>query len=326
MNATVVVLTFNAGAWIDRLLAALARQQTEFSWETLIIDSGSGDGTLPAVRQYVDSAEGRARLHQIPNNEFGHGKTRNMAASMAKGEYVVFLTHDAVPAHEHWLEAMIQPFAVSDRVACVYGKQIPWPDCPPSVKRDVTGLFRRHGPDHCITLQERNALITHQAEIDATTFFSDVNSAIRKSVLTGPIPFRDLSYAEDQAFGRDVIAAGYLKAYTPFGAVLHSHHYALLQYYRRMYDEMVGLKNATGRSLDTSIAFHLAWMGKSTLDDWRFIARDSSYAPSAKAKWFVEAPFYNAARRVAIRLSVKDNLPRWVRNVSSLEFNQRRRL
>ena len=48
---------------------------------------------------------------------------------------------------------------------------------------------------------------------NAVTFYSDVNSAARKDILTGEVPYRDVSYAEDQLLGRDVISAGYIKAY-----------------------------------------------------------------------------------------------------------------
>ena len=133
------------------------------------------------------------------------------------------------------------------------------------------------------------------------------------------MPLRDGPYAEDQALGRDVLDAGYLKLYTPFAAVFHSHDYSLLTYYRRMYDEMRGLRQATGQSLDTPLRRHAAWIGNSTLKDCRFTIRDRAYSRGQKAKWLAEAPFYNLARRVAIRASSSDRAPRWVNRVSSLE-------
>ena len=50
---------------------------------------------------------------------------------------------------------------------------------------------------------------------NAVTFYSDVNSAARKDILTGEVPYRDVSYAEDQLLGRDVISAGYIKLRAP---------------------------------------------------------------------------------------------------------------
>lgn len=320
IKATIAVLTFNADPWIRELLEGVEKQTAPFEFEVLVIDSGSTDKTVDIIKKFP-----RARIHQIPNSEFGHGKTRNLAARLGKGEFMVYLTHDAIPATENWLEEMIRPFGLNENIACVYGKQIPRADCCPTVKRDVIGVFAGFGPDHFTMVQQANSNITHQASLDAITFFSDVNSAVRRSLLTGDLPYQDLNYSEDYAFGRDVIKSGRLKAYAPLGAVIHSHSYPPMKYFRRMYDEMVGLKKATGQTLDTKMWFHIAWTGKATLKDWAFILRDPSYRIRTKIKYLVQAPFYNAFRRIAIRLSTKKELPAWAHSFLSLEHRARKK-
>ncbi len=320
MKVTIAILTLNAQPYLRDLLEGCKHQSAPFEYEVLIIDSGSTDETLDIIKEYPE-----VRLHRIPNTEFGHGKTRNLAAKLAKGELIVYLTHDAVPAHEHWLEEMVRPFELSPKVACVYGKQIPRPDCCPAIKRDIINVFRGFGPDHFVMVQQANPNITHQPSNEAITFFSDVNSAVRKSILLGNIPYQDLSYAEDQAFGRDVIKAGLIKIYAPQGSVIHSHSYPPLKYLRRMYDEMVGLKHATGQTLDTRILSHISWIIKATLIDWIFIIRDPSYRLRSKIKYILQSPFYNAFRRLAIRLSTKKDLPIWAHNFLSLEKQHKKK-
>src|SRR5580700_7372131 len=112
MKATIVLLTFNAKPWVRELVEGALNQKTDFDYEILAIDSGSKDGTVEILQDY-DKKEKRVRLHQIPNSEFGHGKTRNYAAKMAKGEFVVYLTHDAVPAADYWLSEMLKPFDIN---------------------------------------------------------------------------------------------------------------------------------------------------------------------------------------------------------------------
>src|SRR5438105_349485 len=119
-HVTVAVLTYNAEEFLRDLLKAIETQKTQRKVEILVIDSGSSDQTLEILKDFSD-----VRLHQIPNSEFGHGKTRNQAVELASGEFVLFLTQDAVPAHEYWLESMVEPFEISDKVGCVVGKQIP---------------------------------------------------------------------------------------------------------------------------------------------------------------------------------------------------------
>jgi len=319
MTATVVILTFNAAARIEQVMTAVLRQQADFDWDLLVIDSGSHDSTLSTIAGFMSKHPGKIRLHQIANADFGHGKTRNLAARLAGGAIVVFLTHDAVPAHDGWLAAMVHPFAISERVACVYGRQIPWPRSSPNIKRDITNVFQRLGPNNAISIHEKNGSRPGQPRVP--TFFSDVNSAIRRTVLLESVPFRDLAYAEDQAFGRDVLDAGLLKVYSPFAAVFHSHDYSLLTYYRRMYDEMLGLRRATGQSLDTSVRRHAIWVAKATLADWRLIMRDRAYSTEDKVLWFARAPFFNVARRLAIRVAASDRTPHWVGRASSLELS-----
>ena len=314
MKATVALLTFNADPWLRELLDGVGRQKTDFEYEVLLIDSGSTDRTLEIAAEYPE-----VRFYQIPNSEFGHGRTRNLAAELSNSEYMVYLTHDAVPAHDYWLTELLRPFELSPKVACVLGKQIPRPDCCPTVKRDIIKVFAGFGPDHLTMVAQANPNIAGQAAEDAIGFFSDVNSAVRRDLLVGEIPYRDINYAEDQAFGRDVIAAGLYKVYAPLGSVIHSHSYPPLKYLRRMYDEMVGLRRATGRSLQSPMWFHIAWALWATVADWRFILRDPSYRLRTKVKYIAQAPFYNAFRRLAIQLSVKDELPAWAYNLLSLE-------
>jgi rhamnosyltransferase len=305
MKATIAILTYNPGELIKDLLDLCVGQRVDFPFEVLVIDSGSTDGTVDAVR-----SRAAVRLHQIPNSSFGHGRTRNLAVELAKGDFVVFVTQDARPAAEHWLDEILRPFAVSDRVACVFGKQVPHPDCCPAVKRDVINHFRSFGPDTFVTLQMENPLLSSDAELDAITFFSDVNSAVRRAAIK-TVPFRDVQYAEDQALGRDMIKAGFIKAYAPLAAVIHSHSYPPRRYFARMYEEMLGLRTTTGRSIDTGLGRHVAIVLRNTAADWRFISRDPDYSPWTKVKWIVQAPVYNVARRAAVRLARRPELPGW---------------
>lgn len=304
-RATIAIPTYNGEQYLDDLLNACLGQEVEFGFELLVVDSGSSDRTLAIVRSHPE-----VRLHQIKQKEFGHGRTRNLAASLARGEIVVYLTQDAVPAGPRWLEEMLRPFEISKRVVCVFGKQVPRPDCPPTVKRDVMAVFSSFGPDHCLSLQQASPRITDQAALDALAFMSNVNSAVRKSLLRR-IPFPDVAYAEDQALGREVISAGLIKCYAPLASVVHSHGLALPAYFRRMYEEMAGLRAATGRSLETSTLGHARIVAGETVRDWRFILRDPAYRRRAKLKWVLQAPLYQLARRTAVRLSTRDALPGW---------------
>lgn len=320
VHATVIVPVYNGEEFLPELLGALSVQEAPFEFEVLVIDSGSTDRSIEIVRGHPD-----VRLEQIPNHEFGHGRTRNLGARLARGEYVLFLTQDATPAHAGWLVEMLRPFEeLGERLACVFGKQVPRPDCCATVKRDVAAHFASFGPDHFVSVQYGGSpLLTGEAVRDALGFFSDVNSAVRRSILVGQIPYEDVDYAEDQVFGRAVVEAGLLKAYAPLGSVMHSHSYPPMTYLRRMYDEFAGLRAATGSPVP--ISRRELWGGwlRPTLADWRFIRSDAAYSRRAKLKWAVQAPAYNILRRVAMRLAMNESpSTRW-RRFLSLESRAR---
>jgi rhamnosyltransferase len=298
-SVTVAVLTFNGEQYLDALLTAAEGQQYAGAVELLVIDSGSTDATLEIVARHP-----RVRLHQIPNSEFGHGRTRNLAAELATGEIVAYLTHDAVPASEHWLSGLVEPLVDDDRIVAVLGKQIPRADAPPVLKYDIQRVFERLGPDFGYTVVYDDGTLDDEAARNAAAFYSDANSAARRSVLTGAVPYRDVNYAEDQQLGRDVLDAGLRKAYAPRGAVLHSNDVTFGTLAERIAADQNGLRSI-GRELPrvsraAAFAQALRW---AYLDAPR-IAVDREYSAARRLWWLLANPWWqlrkwNAYRRAS---------------------------
>jgi rhamnosyltransferase len=287
---SVFVPAYNGEDTIKELIDAVLSQQLPqgYNLEFLITDSGSRDSTVDIIRSYGN----KITFNQIPNTEYGHGKTRQKAAENAKGEFILFLSQDATPHDSRWLIHMIEPFYISDKVGCVYGRQIPRPFAVPTIKREVAEVFAGLGHPKAITLQRDKSLVDGSDEGELNSFFSDVNSAIRKD-LVNVIPFRDLRYSEDQALATDMQKAGYLKAYSAEGSVWHSNEYTAKEYYYRKFDEYLGLANSVNYSLKPSYkSLLLGWI-RPTLKDWSFTRRDGEYNTRAKIKFFALSPLYN---------------------------------
>jgi rhamnosyltransferase len=300
--ATVVILTFNGEKYLDEILAAVARQRFDGEVETLVIDSGSTDATLEIVARYPD-----VRLHEIHNSEFGHGKTRNLAAQLARGEFVVYLTHDAIPSDEYWLAEMLAPFGLFPKVEAVLGRQEPRPECAPILKYEIRRVFATQGPEFGTTISygslsfERTPHHTGPA-----AFYSDVNSAARRSTLTGSIPYRDVLYAEDQLFGRDVLASGGFKAYASRGTVIHSNDLTYGEYKKRLFDEIVGLRLS---GLTVPVLPHgIRSFVRAVVLDPMDIVQDKEYGLGRKLHWLFLNPFYHLAKRKAVRSAMKVDL------------------
>jgi rhamnosyltransferase len=287
---SVFIPTFNGESNLAECIEAVLRQELPpgYGLDFLVIDSGSSDRTLQILGKY----EHKLKLLQIPNSDFSHGGTRQKAAEIAKGDFILFLTQDATPTDYRWLVNMVEPFFLSDKVGCVFGRQVPRPNAPPTIKREVSSVFGMFGPADSIIIHRPKSL-ADKSPAPVNNFFSDVNSAVRRELLLGEVPFRNVNYAEDQSLAEDMQKKGYLKAYAPSGAVWHSNDYTAREYFHRKFDEYLGLHKTVDYKLVASRrSLCLGWI-RPTIADWRFIRRDGDYSIRSKIVWFLESPIYN---------------------------------
>ena len=304
LAATVAILTYNGERYLEDILTALECQRFDGAFEVLVIDSGSTDRTLDIV-----AAHPEVRLHVIPNSEFGHGRTRGLAAHLARGRVVVYLTHDAVPAHDRWLYEMLKPFELNDKVAAVMGKQVARPWCFPLLKYEIRSVFAGFGPDFGTSLFYEDDFVQSEGVRNAITFYSDANSAALREVLTGPVPYRDVSYAEVQLLGRDLVAAGYVKAYAPRGVVVHSNDLTLREYDDRMVEETRGLREVGIDVAVPSIGVVARMVARGVVRDQVAILRDGEYSWRRKAYWSLVNPAYHLQKWRGVRRGASGPAP-----------------
>ncbi|MBA8829242.1 rhamnosyltransferase [Alpinimonas psychrophila] len=267
-------------------------QETQWDFEVLVIDSGSSDRTVERVQEHP-----LVRLHQIPNSEFGHGKTRNLGATLARGEYVAYLSHDAIPASPFWLHEITKPLDPQGlNAAAVLGKQVARPGCFPLLKYEIREVFQRFGPNYGTTLFYVDDFARSRDDVNAMAFYSDVNSATRRSFVLDVIPYQDVLYSEDMAFGLDVIEGGFIKAYAPQAVVEHSNDLTLREYRMRLFDEITGLRRI-GKDLPPlrwSRQFIYPLYGAG-IDSLRIVA-DKEMSLGSKFRWLVVNPFFHWAK------------------------------
>jgi rhamnosyltransferase len=226
---SVVIPVRNGGADLGRCLAALDRQALDAEVEVVVVDSGSSDGSVEVARSHG------ARVREIPHAEFGHGRTRNLGAQLARGDVLVFTSQDAFAADESWLARLVHPLAGGDRVAGAYGRQLPHHDATPPERYFLDFLY---GPGARIQRLDGGEPDFQQ------TLFSNVNSAIPRAVWK-EFPFADdLIMSEDQEWARRVLRAGYELVYEPAAAVHHSHRYSIAAAFRRFFDSGVSAQRS----------------------------------------------------------------------------------
>jgi rhamnosyltransferase len=287
VEATVFIPTFNGEKYLDRLLTAVESQDFAGNFEILIIDSGSSDATLDVIGTHP-----AVKLVEIPGSEFGHGKTRNLAAKLARGKYVAYLSHDAIPTDTHWLTNITAPLnpAGLDCVGVV-GKHVARANCSPLLKYEIEGVFRACGPVGETTVIDGSLSKAHELT-PGELFYSDVNSATRREFLLNVIAYRDVNYSEDMAFARDLLEAGYRKAYSATAVVEHSNDVTFSEYGKRIFDENIGMRLVgEGRA---SLSWSQAKLRavRDVLVCWGKILRDKDYSVWAKAHWIFVNPAY----------------------------------
>ncbi|MFJ2955650.1 glycosyltransferase [Streptomyces sp. NPDC087270] len=93
LQVTVIVPTYNTGALIEPLIAALKSQtMARADFEVLFVDDGSTDST-PDRLEELAAADPLFRVVRLENTGWP-GHPRNVAVDMARGEYVQFVDHD----------------------------------------------------------------------------------------------------------------------------------------------------------------------------------------------------------------------------------------
>jgi len=306
-KATIIIPTYNGDKYLERLLTMVFKQEVDFTYDVFLIDSTSSDNTAEVAKKFLAKHKNMS-YEQIPTKEFGHGKTRNYAAGKARGEFVVFLSQDAIPAKKSWLYEMLKPFDLNEKIVGVVGKQVPRAKCVPLLKYEIRTVFNNLGSDAGTGIFYRDSFMDDPIFGDVVTFYSDVNSAAKRDFLVSKIPYRDIPYAEDQFFARDIIDAGYMKAYAARGKVIHSNDIPLHEYKHRTFDEVVGLRRIGTNIAVPSIKHIIKSIILGSLKDAYHTTQDRQYSFKRKLYWLTINPLYHIAKWRGFRTATKVDL------------------
>jgi rhamnosyltransferase len=316
-RVSVVVLTSNAGPGFEDLLERLSEQETNFSYEVLVIDSGSTDGTDALALRHG------ARIHRIPRSEFDHGGTRNIGLSLSGAEYLAFVVQDALPLDRSWLAAMVENLDADERVAGVYGRQVPHPESSPLTRALVNG-WPTAGLERREQHAERRYGVLPPAERRSLATFDNVSSCVRRSVLE-EMPFERTLFGEDLRWGKRVIETGHKIVYEPRSVVLHSHERGVLYDLRRHYVEGQVLIELFGLALTPNLALLLLNVLRSSAHLFLRMRRDDK-ATTRAPHLTVLAARYAVSSQLGAYLAAKNRqlVHRWPSISARLDLLLRR--
>jgi len=223
--AAVVIPTCNRRDLLEQALRALA-QQTHPSFEVIVVDDCSTDGTAEMVRRIAQElAEFNVRV--IRNEaQRGANASRNVGANATEAPIIAYIDSDAIP-EQQWLDRLLEPFK-DDEIAAVTGLVL---DPPPKNMYDRT--FRG----------------THRVPEGDANRLAGTNMAVRRELLL------KYGFDEDRAepdllpdgtpdttvSGRGdeeglylmLRAAGFRVRATHGARVLHVHHYTRRSFFKQ---------------------------------------------------------------------------------------------
>jgi len=247
LKATIIIPLKNPPNIFNAIIQNVLNQKLNYSFEIIIINSGK---KLEFYEKIHDPKNMISIIEVIPN-EYGHGKTRNLGASHARGEYLVFLTHDALPFNDYWLQELIEPAENDSEIAGVFGRHIAYPDASIFLKEELNNHFNGFESEPVVYLKDLDRYKRDPGYRQYLHFFSDNNSLLRKSIWE-KIPFPEVDFAEDQTWAKLIIEAGYKKAFANKSIVYHSHNYTHLERLRRSFDESSSFKKYFNYDLNPS--------------------------------------------------------------------------
>lgn len=202
-RTSVVIASFNSMRTITQCLDSI-RDQDHPSYEVIVVDDGSTDGSVEACSSYP-----MVRLIRLDRG--GPSRARNKGIEAARGEFIAFTDSDCIVRRD-WLRELERGF-LDEAIAGVGGEQVS-PDGESEFGRTVQEFFRLIGfvTDY----------ITLRRTLSETHHNPTCNVAYRKRVLKQVGGFaEDLFPCEDVELDRRIRLCGYRLMFNPDAVVAH---------------------------------------------------------------------------------------------------------
>jgi len=293
MKASIICPTFNGGSIFKECLSSLLSQEVDYAYEIIIVDSSSNDGTAEFLESQAAIHE-NLHVHSIPKTEFGHGKTRNLAISLANGEFVAVVTQDAIPQSAAWLKVMVEDLERHPDAAGAFGRHVAYPESGPIIEHEINTHFEQFGEESkAFRIEDKIRFESDEGYRQFLHFFSDNNACVRRSIWE-KIPYPEVEFCEDQLWAKKILEAGYSKVYSPRASVLHSHVYGFWETLKRSYNESKYFKQLFGYKLGKHWWLVAPRAFRNTVKDFRILGK-KAMLPKAY-RWLIKSSFNNFAK------------------------------
>ena len=220
MDISIIIRTLNEAKWLPELLKAVRRQDmNDMSCETILVDSGSTDGTLEIAATFG------CKVVKIDKSQFTFGRSLNYGCEAASGRYLVLVSGHCVPVGTDWLYNLCKPLK-DDICDYSYGRQIAREGYS---KYSEKCLFRKYFPSASKLPQE-------------DFFCNNANAAIRRDIWQKFQFDEEVTGLEDMALAKQLWQQGGKIGYVADAMVEHIHEEGWAQIGRRYEREAIALQ------------------------------------------------------------------------------------
>jgi glycosyltransferase involved in cell wall biosynthesis len=129
-EVSVVIPTYNRSALLRRTVNSVLGQDTQATFEVIVIDNNSRDDTKDVVQSLMESHPGKIRY--VLETQQGNAHARNRGIKESRGAIIAFVDDD-VTVESNWLTSLKQVLDSRADLSFAGGKVLPaWNGAPPS--------------------------------------------------------------------------------------------------------------------------------------------------------------------------------------------------
>tara|TARA_Y100000816_G_C26089408_1_gene575442 strand:- start:396 stop:1748 length:1353 start_codon:yes stop_codon:yes gene_type:complete len=198
---SIIIRTKNEERWIESCLEKIYDQK-RVNFEIVIVDNYSTDKTTKIVRKFLKRNK---NIKIVKIKKFLPGKAINLGIKYSKGKYICCLSAHCIPYDNLWLFRLKKNLKIN-KVAGVYGRQVPLPYTSDVNKRDLLNTF---GLDKKIQKKD--------------SFFHNANSMFKKKIWSKVNFDNHVTNIEDRVWAHNILKFGYNIIYEPQAKVYHFH-------------------------------------------------------------------------------------------------------
>lgn len=209
-QVSVIVPAYNGAATVGDCLRALLEQQTQRSYEVILVDDGSSDDTAHEVAAFAP------RVRLVRQQHAGAAAARNCGVSAAQGDILLFTDADCEPT-PGWVESLAGALNGADGAKGTYRTR----------QRSLVARWVQ---------AEYESKYRRMAQRPTIDFIDTYSAAYRRGVFEAAGGFDEaLQVDEDQELSFRLAEAGARLVFAPEAVVYHRHVATPLAYMKRKF-------------------------------------------------------------------------------------------